>query len=115
MPLETVDAIDNPVRAAHTLLRRVTVAPPMTEPLATVMSLTTDSRIAALRANLLVLSEVCPADHSNPSDCPLFAVRQMKPTDRWQWFHALTEADLAYLATYHHVCLTTKVQASPVA
>ena len=81
----------------------------MTEPLATVMSLTTDSRIAALRANLSVLSEVCPADHSNPSDCPLFAVRQMKPTDRWQWLQALTEADLAYLAAYHHVCLATKV------
>jgi len=87
----------------------------MTEPLATVMSLTTDSRIAALRANLLVLSEVCPADHSNPSDCPLFAVRQMKAKDRLQWFHALAEADLAYLAAYHHVCFTSKVQASPVA
>ncbi len=78
------------------------------------MSLTTRSRIAALRANLLVLSEACPFDHSNPSDCPLFAVRQMKPKDRLQWFHALAEADLVYLAAYHHTCLTSKVQTRPV-
>jgi hypothetical protein len=27
-----------------------------------------------------------------------------------QWFDALDEDDLAYLATYHHICLTTKVE-----
>jgi len=73
------------------------------------MSLKTDTRIAALRDNLLVLTKACPVDHPNPSDCPLFAVRRMKPKARLRWFHALTEADLSYLATYHHVCLTTKL------
>jgi hypothetical protein len=63
-----------------------------------------------LRANLLALSEACPLDHCNPVDCPLFPLRQMKPGERLQWFHALDEADLVYLATYHHICLTTKVE-----
>ena len=63
-----------------------------------------------LRANLLALFEVCPFEHCNPVDCPLFTLRQMKPNERLQWFHALGEADLVYLATYHHICLTTKVE-----
>ena len=59
----------------------------------------------------MLLAPACPVDHCNPSDCPLFAVRQMKPKDRLQWLQALAETDLAYLAAYHHVCLATKVPA----
>jgi hypothetical protein len=62
-----------------------------------------------LRASLLELSEACPFHQANPKDCPLCALRKMKPTKRLQWFDALTEDDLAYLATYHRVCLATKM------
>ena len=62
------------------------------------------------RANLLQLSEACPFHIANPEDCPLFPLRKMEPTKRLQWVNALSESDLAYLATYHRVCLTTKVE-----
>jgi len=63
-----------------------------------------------LRANLLELSEACPFHHANPEDCPLFLLRKMKPRRRLQWFDALPENDLVYLATYHRVCFATKVE-----
>jgi hypothetical protein len=75
------------------------------------MSATPHPQKNELRADLLALSETCPFDHCNPEDCPLFKLRQMKPRKRLQRFNALDEADLAYLATYHHICLTTKVEA----
>jgi hypothetical protein len=40
----------------------------------------------------------------------LFKLRKIKPRERVQWFHALDENDLVYLTTYHHICLTTKVE-----
>ena len=63
-----------------------------------------------LRANLLELTEACPFHDANPEDCPLFLLRKMKPRNRLQWFNALTENDLVYLATYHRVCFATKVE-----
>ena len=63
-----------------------------------------------LRANLLKLSEACPFHVANPEDCPLFPLRRMAPTKRLQWVSALSESDLAYLATYHRVCLRIKVE-----
>jgi hypothetical protein len=63
-----------------------------------------------LRANLLQLSEACPFHLANPEDCPLFQFRRMKPTKRLQWVNALSESDLAYLATYHRVCFRIKVE-----
>jgi hypothetical protein len=63
-----------------------------------------------LRANLLELSEACPFHHANPRDCPLFPLRKMEPKKRVQWFNALIEDDLMYLATYHRVCFTTKIE-----
>ena len=65
-----------------------------------------------LRANLLALSEACPSHDANPEDCPLFLLRKMKPRNRLQWLNALTDNDLVYLATYHRVCFTTKVDAA---
>ena len=65
-----------------------------------------------LRANLLELSEACPFHHANPEDCPLFLLRKMKPRRRLQWFDALPENDLVYLATYHRVCFATKVESA---
>ena len=58
-----------------------------------------------LRANLLKLSEGCPFHLANPEDCPLFALRRMKPAKRLEWINALSGNDLVYLATYHRVCL----------
>ena len=73
------------------------------------MSSRPDQRRRELRASLLAVAETCPFHQSNPEDCPLFGVRKMTPPKRRQWFNALSEEDLAYLATYHHVCLTEKV------
>ena len=63
-----------------------------------------------LRANLLQLSEACPFHLTNPQDCPLFPLRKMEPKKRLQWLNSLSESDLAYVATYHRVCLTVKVE-----
>jgi hypothetical protein len=65
-------------------------------------------RKKALRDNLVVLTEVCPFHRNNPEDCPLFELRKMEPAQRLEWFDALPEDDLAFLATYHHICLSTK-------
>ena len=62
-----------------------------------------------LRDELLPLAEVCPATESNPEDCPLHMVRKLNPAQQFQWFDALGEPGLAYLAAYHQVCLTTKL------
>ena len=62
-----------------------------------------------LLANTLKLSGACPFDHTNPRDCPLYLLRNMRPAERSQWLHALTEDDLSYLAAYHRVCLTVKL------
>jgi len=62
-----------------------------------------------LRASLLSLTKACPVDECNPKDCPLYSLRKMEPAQRLQWFNALAEDDLAYLATYHHVCMGIKV------
>lgn len=63
-----------------------------------------------LRAHLLELSEACPYDHCNPEDCPLFPLRKMPPAKRVQWLNAMGEDDLNYLAAYHYVCFTLKVE-----
>jgi hypothetical protein len=63
-----------------------------------------------LRANLLKLSDACPFHVANPQDCPLFPLRKMKSAKRLQWVNALSESDLAYLATYHRVCLRIKME-----
>ena len=69
-----------------------------------------DEQKEELRANLLELTEACPFHHANPEDCPLFLLRKMKLRERLKWFNALTENDLVYLATYHRVCFTTKLE-----
>jgi hypothetical protein len=74
------------------------------------MSATSNQRKQSLRAHLLELTGACPFDECNPEDCPLSALRQMDQPQRLQWFNALTDDDLAYLAAYHHVCLSLKVE-----
>jgi len=63
----------------------------------------------ALRGNLLCLLETCPADYCNPGDCPLHPLRNMKYSERLEWFSALDAEDLAYLAAYHAVCYELKL------
>ena len=64
-----------------------------------------------LRDDLFPLAESCPVEESNPDDCPLYFVRQMKPMQRLQWFNGLGEHGLAYLAAYHQTCLRAKLAA----
>lgn len=75
-----------------------------------VMSAVPHPRRDELRANLLDLADACPIDHCNPKDCPLFSVRLLGRAARRRWIKTLEEDDLAYLATYHYVCLSTKLQ-----
>ena len=77
-----------------------------------IMESMADKQKRELRAHLLELTDACPFHHANPEDCPLFLLRKMKPKKRLQWFNALPEKDLVYLASYHRVCFTTKVEAS---
>jgi hypothetical protein len=72
-------------------------------------SITRQSRSDLLRASLISLTERCPGVECNPEDCPLFRLRKMKPSARLQWFQALTEEDLDFLAAYHHVCMNVKL------
>ena len=36
---------------------------------------------------------------------PLVPGQKMNSTQRLEWFEGLSENDLAYLATYHYICL----------
>jgi len=63
-----------------------------------------------LLLNLSELSKACPFHHANPEDCPLFPLRKMKSAKRLAWLRALSEEELSYLATYHHVCLRIKLE-----
>lgn len=55
------------------------------------------------------LLESCPVEGGNPEDCPLCEMRKLPAADRLRWFNALSEADLKYLAAYHHVCMDLKL------
>jgi hypothetical protein len=65
-----------------------------------------------LLADLRMLSAACPFDQTNPKDCPLSALRRMKPVKRVQWLQALTQDDLSYLAAYHRTCLFVRVNSA---
>jgi len=41
----------------------------------------------------------------------LYEVRKMAQPERLEWFRALSPEDLSYLATYHYVCLETRLAA----
>lgn len=68
-----------------------------------------DSRPEALRSELLCLLETCPAEYCNPDGCPLHGLRALKYSERLDWFNALSEEDLVFLATYHAVCFALKL------
>jgi len=68
------------------------------------------TRREVLLGCLKPLAKACPVDGCNPEDCPLHKVRKMTLPSRLKWFKTLTEEDLVYLATYHHVCFNTKME-----
>ena len=57
-----------------------------------------------LLAGLLKLCDACPIHKDNPADCPLHAMRALKPAKRRQWLNTLSDDELRYLAEYHRVC-----------
>lgn len=63
-----------------------------------------------LLSNLSQLAKACPFHQSNPEDCPLFPLRRLSPAERLRWLKSLSEADLSYLAAYHHICLRVKME-----
>jgi len=51
------------------------------------------------------LTFACPYDQGNPSECPLCEVRGLPVRRRVTWVKMLTDDDLAFLETYHQICL----------
>ena len=54
------------------------------------------------------LSNNCPAEHSNPLNCPLFGLRPLRAEARRVWISGLSDDELEYLATYHVCCYAEK-------
>jgi hypothetical protein len=67
-----------------------------------------------LQPDLQPLGERCPAARDNPTDCPLSQVRRLPVKQRQAWLSTLSDADARYLAAYHQVCLSIKMEAEPV-
>ena len=61
-----------------------------------------------LERRALELSGNCPAERSNPVDCPLFGLRPLLLRERKTWIAKLTDEELEYLASYHTCCYTEK-------
>ena len=57
-----------------------------------------------LLASVIPLAKACPVDSASPEECPLHALRSLKPARQKQWFAALNADETAYLAAYCHVC-----------
>jgi len=59
---------------------------------------------------MMELIHCCPAEHCNPTECVLHALRQLSYPQRIAWYSALTKDDLEFLAAYHHVCMKLRLQ-----
>ena len=68
-----------------------------------------EPRKAELREYLSVVLPGCPVDKGNSEDCPLHELRAMPPKLQTKWLFALDEDALANLASYHHICMKTKL------
>lgn len=62
-----------------------------------------------LLASVIPLAKACPVDSASPEECPLHALRSLKPARQKQWFAALNADETAYLAAYCHVCAVGKL------
>jgi len=54
------------------------------------------------------LTEECPAEHGNPTDCHLHAIREMSLRERCGLVSELGSADLIKILTLHEKCLARK-------
>lgn len=68
----------------------------------------TRDRRGWLERRAFELSKLCPVEHGNPLDCPLFELRPLRARERKVWIHRLSDEELEYLATYHACCATVK-------
>ncbi len=71
------------------------------------------NRRAWLERRAFELSKHCPAEPSNPLDCPLYGLRPLAARARRVWIHGLSDAELEYLSTYHVCCYAEKMAAKP--
>jgi len=72
-------------------------------------SITRQSRSDLLRASLISLTSAAQGLNAIPRTARCSGSEKMKPSARLQWFQALTEEDLDFLAAYHHVCMNVKL------
>jgi hypothetical protein len=69
--------------------------------------------LAALRAELLRVTDSCPVAKCTPDDCPLCSLARVPRPKRQRWLGALKEDELRYLDTYHRICTRLKEAKSP--
>jgi len=62
-----------------------------------------------LEREAFALSKTCPADHTNPVNCPLCDLRPLPLHERRDWICRLSDEELEYLATYHRSCFAHKM------
>jgi hypothetical protein len=46
----------------------------------------------------------CPVGAKNPEMCPLYPVRNRRPSTRARWIASLKAEELEFVASYHAVC-----------
>lgn len=64
-----------------------------------------------LEREAFALSKTCPADHTNPVECPLCDLRPLPLHERREWIGHLSDEELEYLASYHRACFAQKMAA----
>ena len=56
-------------------------------------------------AQIQHLAVTGPDANCNTPDCPLYELRKLAAEERMEWVRSLSDEDLAYMATYHQICL----------
>jgi hypothetical protein len=72
--------------------------------------LVSSSQKSFLRAKLLILSEACPLDQSNPSTCPFHEIKNWRLKERMAWFDKLSEDAILNINTYCRLCREAKTK-----
>jgi len=71
-------------------------------------ALATGTHRSYLRAKFSVLSEICPLDRANPSNCPIHKVKKSSLEDRLVWLDGLSDDAVLNIYTYCRLCLEVK-------
>ncbi len=61
-----------------------------------------------LRTLVFGLTVTCPFSNDNPSDCPLYKVRQLSLKERKSWVNGLTNEECKETYERHVKCLNVK-------